>query len=104
MPSYQEAFGQTPIEAMACGTPVITFPCGVSQNLINQDNGILCDDYTVDSLVKGIKLAMSRNYNREKIREDVINRFSYQKIAKQYVELYDTVLKKNYQTPNSHDQ
>lgn len=94
LPSFQEAFGQTPLEAMACGVPVISFPCGISPELINHDNGILCDDFTVDALVKGIKMAMSRNYDREKMREDVIARFSYNKIAKQYIELYQTLYNK----------
>ena len=91
MPSYQEAFAQSPIEAMVCGTPAIAFPCSGSRDLINQDNGVVCEDFTVDALVKGIRTAMSTNYKPEKIREDVINRFSYQKIAKQYVNLYETL-------------
>ncbi len=92
--SYEETFSQTPLESMSCGTPVITFPVSGSKDLINEINGVVCDDFTVDALVNGIKLAMSRNYCREKIRENVINRFSYAKIAKQYIELYKSVLNK----------
>lgn len=92
MPSYQESFAQTPLEAMACGTPVLAFPTGVIPELINQDNGIACDDFTVESLAKGINLALGKKYESERIREDVLNRFSYDKIAKQYVELYESVL------------
>ena len=36
---------------------------------------------------------MSRTYDSKKIREDVINRLSYDKIAKQYVELYEKILR-----------
>lgn len=92
MPSFQEAFAQTPMEAMACGTPVVAFPCSGSRDLINQCNGIVCEDFTVDALVNGIMLAMDRNYDGGKIREDVINRFSYQKIARQYLGLYEKIL------------
>lgn len=92
--SYEETFAQTPVEAMACGTPVITTPCSGSYDLINQDNGVVCNDFTVEALVEGIKLAMSRTYYPERIREDVINRFSYDKIAKQYLDLYLKVLEK----------
>ena len=93
MPSYQEAFAQTPMEAMACGTPVIAFPCSGARDLINRDNGVVCDDFTVEALVNGIKQAMERKFNPGTIREDVINRFSYNKIAKQYIELYKKVAK-----------
>ena len=91
--SLEETFAQAPIESMACGTPVISTPCSGATDLINKDNGIVCEDFTVDSLEKGIMLALSRNYNREKIREDIITRFSYDKIANQYINLYNTVLK-----------
>ena len=92
--SYEETFGQTLLESLACGTPVITTPCSGSHDLINQENGVVCSDFTVEALVEGIKLAMSREYNPTKIREDVINRFSYDKIAQQYIELYKKVLAK----------
>lgn len=92
--SFEETFSQTPLEAMACGTPVVALPFSGAYDLINQENGVVCKDFTVDSLSKGIMQAINRNYNREKIREDVINRFSYDKIVQQYIELYKTVLNK----------
>jgi glycosyltransferase involved in cell wall biosynthesis len=88
MPSFQEAFAQTPLEAMACGVPVITFPCSGTEELINDQNGIRCQDFTVESLYEGILLAMGRKYDSELIRQDMINRFSPEKIAQQYIEVY----------------
>lgn len=90
--SLEESFGQTIIEAMACGTPAISFPCGIASDLINENNGVVCGDFTVDALANGIKTAMSREYHPKTIREDVIHRFSYDKIAQQYIELYKKVL------------
>lgn len=92
MPSFQEAFAQTPLEAMACGTPVIAFPCSGAKDLINDQNGIVCEDFTVEALARGIDLALSRTYNRDSIRGDVLNRFSYEKIAKDYIQLYERIL------------
>lgn len=91
MPSYQEAFAQTPVEAMACGCPIVAFPCSGTEELITSENGIRCTDFSVDSLVKGIQTALATKYNREKIREDVVERFNISKIAGQYIELYKSL-------------
>lgn len=90
--SFQEAFAQTPLEAMSCGTPVIAFPCSGIPELINRTNGIMCNDFTVDALIKGITEGLNTVYDREAIRKDTITRFSYNNIAKQYIELYKEIL------------
>ena len=72
MPSFSEAFGQVALEALACGTPLIAFPNDGAYDLITSENGVLCRDFTVDSLVEGIKIAMNAKYDRVKIREDAI--------------------------------
>ena len=88
MPSYQEAFAQTPLEAMACGRPVVAFPCSGTDELINDANGVRCQEFTEESLSAGIMSALSAKYNREAIRQDAIERFNTDKIANQYVDLY----------------
>ena len=88
MPSFQEAFAQTPLEAMACGVPVIAFPCSGTEELITDINGIRCDAFTVDSLYNGIMCAMRKKYDSNVIRQDMINRFSPQIIAQKYLDIY----------------
>ena len=90
--SFQEAFAQTPLEAMSCGTPVISFPCSGAADLINEENGVLCDDFTTEALKNGIRTALGKTYDRQQIRESVLARFSYDKIARQYIELYKSLL------------
>ena len=90
--SFQEAFSQTPLEAMSCGTPVIAFPCSGAADLINDINGVLCNDFTVDALYDGINVALNKSFNREQIRKDVLDRFSYERIAEQYIRLYNSLL------------
>lgn len=89
MPSEQEAFGQTPIEAMACGCPVVAFPCSGTGELINEANGIRCPDFTCESLSEAILSATKRHYDRDTIRRDVLTRFDISLIAQQYLDLYN---------------
>lgn len=86
--SSQESFSQTSIESMACGCPVVAFPCGIIDELITPDNGICCPNYTIESLAECISTAMDLTYKRQAIRDDVVKRFNIDRIAKQYIDLY----------------
>lgn len=90
-PSFQEAFAQTPIESVCCGTPVIMTPVGVSFDVINESNGIICKDYTPESLAEGIKTFLTRTYNSDAMRTDVMELFDPTKIAQQYISLYNSI-------------
>lgn len=92
MPSFQEAFAQTPLEALACGVPVIAFPCSGTEELITSENGVRCGDFTVDSLIEGILCAMTHQYKATNLRQDVIDRFSPEVIANQYLNVYTEAL------------
>lgn len=91
--SFKEAFAQTPLESMACGTPVVAFPCSGARDLITIENGIVCDDFTIESLKKAIFEAYNMEYDRELIKKNVKEKYSYDVIAKQYINLYKTILR-----------
>lgn len=90
--SFQEAFAQTPLEAMACGTPVVSFPCSGAHDLVHDGNGVVAADFTKESLLEAIRTALGRVYDRFAISEDVKERFSYDVIAQQYIDLYRQLL------------
>lgn len=90
--SYMEPFGQTVIEAMACGTPVVATPSGVSEEVIQSFNGVLCKGFASNDIAIGIELALTKDYDSAAIRQYVLDNFKYEKIAKQYVSLYKMVL------------
>lgn len=92
MPSFQEAFAKTPLEAMACGLPTVAFPCSGTEEVIHGGNGILTSEFTARSLAASLKEAIATSYDRDKIREDIIERFSVEAIAKQHFAAYKDVL------------
>lgn len=92
MPSLQEAFAQTPIEAMACGLPAVVFPVSGTEELITEANGVICDGFSVNNLVDGIQKVMDRAFDPEIIRKDVISRFAPKEIALKYSEFYKKMM------------
>lgn len=92
--SYIESFGQTVIEAMACGTSVVSTPCGVAPELIRPFNGILCDGFDLDSIASGLRQALSNDYDAATIRQYILDNYRYDIIAKQYIELYKSTMTK----------
>lgn len=54
--SRDEDFGITPVEAMACGTPVVAFRGGgYAETVVENKTGVFFDDYSVDGLVAAME-------------------------------------------------
>ncbi|HEY6926569.1 MAG TPA: glycosyltransferase family 4 protein [Steroidobacteraceae bacterium] len=85
---WPEPFGLVMIEAMACGTPVIAYPEGSVPEIIEKDTGFLVNN--MDEAVA----AVSRldELDRKAIRDRFEDRFSAQRMAHDYVEIYRRLL------------
>lgn len=95
--SYYETFGQTLIEAQACGCMPVSWGNSGQVDIINHKyNGYLADYLSVDSLADGIRWALTEGketITREELRADVVSRFSEEIVAKEYINLYKQLLK-----------
>ena len=86
---FDEPFGLSVIEAMACGTPVIAYRRGSMPELI--DDGVT--GFLVDSFDEAVR-AIGRigQIDRAACRRAVAERFTVDRMADRYLELYRQLL------------
>lgn len=58
-PQRWEGFGLTPIEAMACGVPVVATRVGAFEQIVTEDTGALVDPDDPEALARAIKDAFA---------------------------------------------
>lgn len=93
-PSLYEGFGIPPLEAMACGTPVITSNVSSLPEVVG-DGALLVDPYDVDDIYQKMKTLISNNNLREELVKKGIERasfFSWDNAATKLMEIYNQVL------------
>ena len=90
-PSFQETFGQTTIEAMACGVPVISFPNAGAKDIINDDNGILTNDFTVEALKNAILKGLIKKWDSNIIINSIKEKFTSEIMTNNYIKLYSDI-------------
>jgi glycosyltransferase involved in cell wall biosynthesis len=87
--SFDEPFGFSVVESMACGTPVIAFRRGSMPELIDHGmSGFLVDDS--NEAVEAI--APSTTLDRSLIRQHAITRFGRDRMADEYIAAYKLLL------------
>lgn len=96
-PSLYEGFGLPPLEAMACGCPVVTSNTSSLPEVVGKA-GIMVNPY----LVYGLAMAMREVVTNNKLRDEMVKKgleqakkFSWESAARQTQKVYDEVLANN---------
>jgi glycosyltransferase involved in cell wall biosynthesis len=86
---WPEPFGLVMIEAMACGTPVIAYPCGAVPEILEQ--GVT--GFIVDAVDAGIAaVSAASKLDRSRIRQRFERRFTVERMAQDYLAIYRRIL------------
>ena len=93
-PTLEDNFPTTNIEALACGTPVITFKTGGSPEIISEKTGIVVKKGDLEQLTQAIEKVYNKNFGQKDCVKRA-KRFSRNAMLKKYINLYERILEEN---------
>ncbi len=83
--STAESFPLPPLEAMACGSSVITTPYGTEDYAVNEENSLIVEPNNIDMLTQKVKLLVENEELRNKLGQSGLKtakRYNYKDQAK----------------------
>lgn len=93
MPTREENYPTVNMEAIACGTPVVTFRTGGSPEMLDDKTGKVVEANNIEVTEKAIKdICEKKGCNDEDYIVAYSKKFNMQKKFTDYIELYATVL------------
>lgn len=90
-PSIEETFGMVSLEALACGTPVITNRYTANPELIEEDCGIIVEEINAELYLEAILTLIKNPRNKETCRNKA-RKYEKQQCYQTYMELYREVM------------
>ena len=93
-PTYEDNYPTTNLEAISCGTPVVTYKTGGSPESITPYTGRVVEQGDLESVVEAIEelCAKDRDEMRERCREYAVAHFDKQDCFNKYVDLYEKLI------------
>lgn len=97
-PTYQDNFPTTNIEALACGTPVITYDTGGSPEAIDQQTGKVVKKGDINGLKTAVEELMSRDQQKIQAycRSRAVKYFNQHERYSDYLYLFESLLEKTH--------
>lgn len=92
--SKSETFGVAYIEALACGLPVLSLDCGGTGEFITEENGVIVKSEETAEIAKAVSEFITKLdcYDRERISEEILEKYGYENIANRLIEIYRGLL------------
>lgn len=96
-PTYEDTFPTTNLEAIACGTPIITYRTGGSVESVSNETGFIVDKGNINGILQAIKIISQKgkDFYKSKCRERAVYKFDMNDRFTEYIHLYQQLLRKN---------
>ena len=91
--TWEEPYGLTLAESLACGTPVIAFEGGATREILTERTGIVVPKYDINSMADAILKVKS--IERSACRRRAENFCSHELMVDGYLQLYDQILEQS---------
>lgn len=91
-PTYADTFPTVNLEALACGTPVITYNTGGSPEAIDERTGVVVEQGNVEALAETIRNMKNHPLSSEDCRKRAEELFDKDKCYEKYIRLYEKLL------------
>ena len=93
-PTYVDNFPTTNIEALSCGTPVITYDTGGSPEAVDERTGFVIPKGDIDGLKESINQIINAEQDEyvTPCRQRAASLYDSQYMAKQYLSLYQSLI------------
>jgi putative colanic acid biosynthesis glycosyltransferase len=96
-PTYADNFPTTNLEALACGTPVITYNTGGSPEAVDENTGLVVDKGDIANLSKGISRisAAGKTTYRINCRKRAVELYDKNRSIEQYAAIYENLIRRD---------
>ena len=93
--TYEDTFPTTNLEALACGTPVITYKTGGSTEIVEDGLGLVVEKGDVKGVREAVDTIMTMNIEsiRNKCIQQAISKYNKNEKFAEYIKLYKELLK-----------
>ena len=94
-PTYADTFPTVNLEALACGTPVITYRTGGSPEAVSPETGVVVEQGDVAGMADAIRGICDKGIDHytEAARKRAEEHFDKDKCFEKYVELYEGLVR-----------
>lgn len=88
--TWEEPYGLTLAESLACGTPVIAFEGGAVREILTDTTGIIVPKYDIEGMSKAISSVSG--LSRDECRKRAVDFCSHHRMVEGYLDLYNRLL------------
>lgn len=92
-PTLDDVFGLVNVEALACGTPVITYKTGGCTEIVNETCGSIIEKNNIEQLKNEIIRVCQEKPYKQKDCIKQSKKYDIEKVYKQYIDLYNAKTK-----------